>query len=57
MESELTLITVVALLGLGLAWVVDDSIFAAVFAIEAAFAGAERLYRKRSSAALCNTGP
>ena len=44
-KGELTLITLAALLGLGLAWALDDSIFAAVFAVEAAFAGTELLYQ------------
>jgi lipid-A-disaccharide synthase-like uncharacterized protein len=41
---ELTLLSGLACLGLGLAWVQDDSVFAAVFAAEAAFAAAEALY-------------
>jgi hypothetical protein len=44
-EHELMLISVLTLLCLGFAWAVDDSIFAAVFAIEGALAGCESVCR------------
>jgi len=44
-ELELMLISVLALVCLGFAWAVDDSVFAVVFAIEGAVAGCESVYR------------
>lgn len=43
--TQLILISLLALLCLGLAWAVDDGLFATVFAIEVAVAGCESLYR------------
>jgi hypothetical protein len=43
-DRELMLIGLLAFLCLGFAWTVDDGLFAAVFAIEAAVAGCESLY-------------
>jgi hypothetical protein len=41
---ELTLLTVLACLCLGVAWARDDDLFAMVFAVEAALAGIEAVY-------------
>jgi hypothetical protein len=42
---ELTLLTVLACLGLGLAWAYETDYFAMVFAVEAASAGVEAVRR------------
>jgi hypothetical protein len=44
-QRELMLIGVLAYVGVGAAWALDDGFFAAVFAIEAAFASYEGLSR------------
>jgi hypothetical protein len=44
-ERQLMLISVLTLVCLGFAWSVDDSVFAAVFATEAAVAGCESVCR------------
>jgi len=44
-ERQLMLISVLTLVCLGFAWAVDESVFAAVFAIEATVAGCESVCR------------
>ena len=48
--QELTLLGVLACLGVGLAWAQDESLFAAVFAAEAAWAAVEAAYLSTPSA-------
>jgi hypothetical protein len=49
------LISVLTLVCLGFAWAVEDSVFAAVFAIEAAVAGCESVCRRVNGRTYCSS--